>query len=491
MPVKIANPLACLGAILGLAVPAPALAIAKKKDAREQAKAQKEQKDTRHAGPEAYLAGDVRRKKAKEEFKPQVEYDAFRFTLELQVADKRRSQMDTLQKIIQLGTSNQEMPDLLFRYAELAWEESRYFFFEANRKDDDWLQAKQKDDQAGMAQALADKDALLKHSASWQAEAIARYKQILRKYPGYPHTDEVLYFLGHNLWDDNQEKEALGIYKLLVTRFAQSKYVPDAYLAFGEYYFNNSNGQRSELSKALAAYKKAASYPENKVYLYALYKQGWCYYNLGDFPQSLDMFKTVIQFADLQSSLNSGNKLKLAKDARRDYVLAYSRYGSPLAAKDDFQKVGGSENWWPMLKGLASLYYDDGKDKEAILVYRDLIRERPLSPDAPFFQARVVDAAMRIGNKKYTSEQARALVKVLQDVEGSGVIKTVQDKKLVADARELAERTLSNLAVTWHNEGKKTRDDETLARANDAYAFYLTIFPDGPKSYDLHFYHGE
>src|SRR5262249_49686437 len=156
--------------------------------------------------------------------------------------------------------------------------------------------------QAGMQQALADKDALIKRSETWQAEAIARYKQIVKKYPSYPRMDEVLYFLGHNLWDDNQEKEALGIYKLLVTRFSQSKYVPDAYLAFGEFYFNTSNGQRPELMKALAAYKKAASFPENKVYLYALYKQGWCYYNLGDFPQSLDMFKTVIQIADLQSS---------------------------------------------------------------------------------------------------------------------------------------------------------------------------------------------
>ena len=170
---------------------------------------------------------------------------------------------------------------------------------------------------------------------------------------------------------------------------------PIAWLAFGEYYFNNSKGLRPELVKALAAYKKASSYPENKVYLYSLYKQGWCYFNLADFPQSLDMFKTVIQFADLQSSLNSGNKLKLAKDARRDYVLAYSRYGSALAAKDDFQKVGGPDNWWAMLKGLAGLYYDDGKDKESILVYRQLIRERPLSPEAPFFQAPIVDAAMR------------------------------------------------------------------------------------------------
>src|ERR1700743_2237217 len=127
---------AALTLALGALVPAASAAPSKKKDPN---KAQAKSKNADHAGPEAYLAGDVRRKKAKEDIKPQVDYDAFRFQLELQVADKRRAQMDTLQKIIQLGTSEKEMPDLLFRYAELAWEESRYFFFEANRKDDEWL----------------------------------------------------------------------------------------------------------------------------------------------------------------------------------------------------------------------------------------------------------------------------------------------------------------------------------------------------------------
>jgi tetratricopeptide (TPR) repeat protein len=448
-------------------------------------------KQQSQSGPDASLAGDVRRKKVKEEYGPQVEYDAFRFQLELQVADKRRAQMETLEKIIALGASDREMPDLIFRDAELCWEESRYLFFEANRKDDAWIAAKQKGDTAGMQQATTEKEELLKKSASFQAEAILRYRQIVKKYPSYPRMDEVLYFLGHNLWDDQKEKDALGIYKLLVQRYPQSKYVADAYLAFGEYYFNNSKGQRPELLKALAAYKKAASFPENKVYLYALYKEGWCYYNLADFPQALEMFKTVILYADIASSVSSGNKLRLAKDARRDYVLAYSRYGNPLAAKDDFQKVGGADNWWPMLKGLAGLYYDDGNDKASVLVYRQLIRERPLSPEAPFFQGRIVDAAMRVGIKKITAAQARLLVQIIQDVEKSGVAKTDADKKMLADARDLAERTLSNLAVSWHNEGKKTRDDETFAMANEAYVDYLTIFPAGHKSYDLHFYHGE
>ncbi len=442
-------------------------------------------------GPDVSLAGDVRRQKKHEEYRPAVEYDAFRFELELQVASKRNDQLETLGKIIALGSSDKEMPDLLFRYAELLWEESRYLFFEANREDDDYIRAKNKGDQAAMQKAMADKQAYLAKSQRYQANAVARYKEIVLRFPRYQRMDEVLYFLGHNLWDENHEQEALGIYKLLVTRYPQSKYLPDAFLAFGEYYFDNSKGQRPALLKALAAYKKAASYPENKVYLYALYKQAWCHYNLASYPQALDLFKTVILYADLSTTVNKGSKLKLAKDARKDYVLTYSHYGNPLGAKEDFLKVGGQENWWAMLKGLAGLYYDDGNDKAAVLTYRQLIRERPLSPEAPFFQARIVDAMMRVGNKKITAQQAQILVQILEKVKSSGLGKTEGDKKTLAAADDLAERTLSNLAVTWHNEGKKTRDEETYVQDDEIYRDYLELFPNSPKAYDLRFYHGE
>lgn len=144
-----------------------------------------------------------------------------------------------------------------------------------------------------------------------------------------------------------------------------------------------------------------------------------------------------------------------------------------------------------MWVGLAGLYYDTGKDKEAVLVYRQLIREQPLSPEAPLFQSRIVSAVMRIGNKRITVEQARLLVKIFQDVEKSGVIREEADQRKLDQARELSERTLSNLAVVWHNEGKKTRDQETFEFSSAVYNDYLSLFPESPKAYDLRFFHAE
>ena len=120
-----------------------------------------------------------------------------------------------------------------------------------------------------------------------------------------------------------------------------------------------------------------------------------------------------------------------------------------------------------------------------------LIKEKPLSPEAPGFQGRIVDIVLRMGNKERTVTQVRRLVKIMKEVEGSGVIKEEKDKKALEEAKELAERTLSNLAVTWHNEAKKTREEATFGYADMIYSDYLTLFPESSKAYDLRFFWAE
>ncbi len=441
--------------------------------------------------PERDLAGDIsRRRREKVAERPALEYDQYRLGVELQVASKRREQIDTLQKIIGLGPSLREAPDLLFRLAELYWEESKFYFFEANRKDDDILRARAEKDASRIQQAEAEKKAALKKSESFQALAIEQYRAIIGKYPKYERMDEVLFFLGHNMWEAQKFKEAATVYHKLIKDYTKSRYLPDAYLAVGQYHFNNSKGQRAALEEALEAFKKASSFTESKAYGFALYMQGWSYYNLGDFRSALDLFKAVIFYGELQGKGDS-RSIALSREARKDYVVTYSHVGDVVGAKADFQKVGGEENWWGMLKGLANLYFEDGKDREASTVYKLMINERPLSPEAPFFQGRIVDSVVRVGIKKIIVDQVRELVRVLGQVAKANNLKTADDKKAVQEARDLSERIMSNLAVNWHNEAKKTRDDSVFILAAEVYQDYLEVFPENAKSYDLRFFFAE
>jgi len=447
------------------------------------------------------LAGDLTRKKEDSKNAPVLQYDQFRLGVEVQVASKRRDQISSLKKIISLSPDPKETPSLLFRLGELYWEESQYYFFEANRKDDDLIAAMNRNDAAGQERAKAEKAELLDQSKDYSKQAMDQYLEIVQKYKDYERTDEVLFFLGRNLMEAGEERKALAAYKRLVEKYPKSKYLPDAYLAFGEYYFNNSKGKRDQLDKALENYKKAASFPDSQIYAFALYKQAWCYYNLSDFQRAMDQFKAVVLYGELAATKNAAKKAEggaksskstLIKEARSDYVRAYSQIGSPQDARADFSNVASNpEDRFTMLKQLANFWYADGKDRDAALTYNALIKEKPLSPEAPGFQGRIVDCVLRAGNKKMTVDQVRRLVKVMQDVEGSGAIKDDKDKKALSEARELSERTLSNLAVTWHNEAKKTRDEETFEFANEVYGDYLTLFADNAKAYDLRFFWAE
>jgi tetratricopeptide (TPR) repeat protein len=461
------------------------------------------------AAPDKALAGDLTRKKEERgQAAPALQYDQFRLGVELQVASKRRQQIEDLKQIIKLTPTNdqrgkEEAPRLLFRLGELYWEESKYYFFEGNRKDDELINAMNRKDKAGQERAKAEKEELIKQSKEYGQLAMDQYSRIVQEFKDFDRTDEVLYFLGHNLMELGDDRKSLVAFKRLIEKYPKSKYIPDAHVAFGEYYFNNSKGKRELLEKALDSYKKAAAFPDNQAYGFALYKQGWCYFNLADYDKAQDMFKAVVLYGELAGTAEvegtagtgkkKGGRAGLIREARNDYVRSYARGGgTPNDARAKFGELTkNADDRFIMMKQLANLYYEDGKDREAAVAFNILIKEKPLSPEAPGFQGKIVDCVLRAGNKKMTVDQVRRLVKVMDDVVKSGVIKEEKDKKALEEARELSERTISNLAVTWHNEAKKTRDEETYGFANEVYADYLTLFSDNVKAYDLRFFWAE
>ncbi len=464
--------------------------------ARQRTDAQLTKKET--SGPDESLAGEVKREAAPTEAGPSFTYDQYRTDLEIQVAEKRREQIRDLQKIIDLNNDQREQPKLLFQLGELYWEESRYYFFEANRKDDDKIAAIKANDKAGVQKALAEKERLGATQRNYASQAVQQYLRIVQNYPKYEKTDQVLYYLGVSLSEMGDERRSVAAFQRLIDTFKASEYLPDAFLALGESHFNNSNGNRKELLIALANYQSAAKYIDNPVYAYAVYKQGWCYFNLVDYVKAMDQFKAVVLYAQFQGveevegpKTKKGNRTGLAREARNDYVRAYSRGdGGPANAKEAFSKLTQNpDDLRTMRKQLADLYYADGKDREAVALYQNLIKEQPLHIDAAGFQARIVDCVMRAGKKDATIAQVQLFAKVYDDVAKANPKPDKAGQKSLDDAKKFGENMLSRLAVDWHNEGKKTRDDRTFTFADAIYDQYLKLYPEGPKSYELRFFY--
>jgi TolA-binding protein len=451
----------------------------------------------RSVAPDASLGGTLEAaKKPAKAGGPTLDFESFRKVVEVQVSTKRREEISSLRRLIDLGGgSPQELPQWYFRLAELLWEESQYFFFEANRRDDRLIALGTRGDRREIDRLMAEKKAHERESARHKDQAVALYKAIVAKYPKYPRLDEVLYFLAENLSKRNRnDPEALKAYRALIQRFPQSRYVPDAWMAFGEYYFEKANesDRIGNLKRALDAYRKAANYQESSVYGYALYKQGWVHYNLTEWSEALELFRAVIFFGELPTStVPADRKIALVKEARKDYVRTYSHVGSAEAAPDEFKRVGGEAGWMDMLKSLASIFWDEGKDRDAIVVYRRLIDEKPRSPEAPYFQSRIVTSAGRMGRKDAAVAQAHVFAKMLRDIEASPEAKDEKGRKLLADARRDAEQTLRVLAVQYHKEWKKTHDEPVAGYAAEVYRDYLDLFPNEQPAYEMRFFYAE
>src|SRR5512138_695612 len=152
--------------------------------------------------PDAALGGKLEAPKPRKEEPggPTLGFETFRKAVEVQVSEKRREEIASLRRLIDLGGGSvEETPQWYFRLAELLWEESQYFFFEANRIDDKLIAMGTRGDSREIDRLMAEKKRLDRESDRHKEQAVALYKAIVAKYPKYPRLDEVLYFLAENL----------------------------------------------------------------------------------------------------------------------------------------------------------------------------------------------------------------------------------------------------------------------------------------------------
>jgi tetratricopeptide (TPR) repeat protein len=249
-----------------------------KGEAAAQAEAERARKERDARVPT--VVEEKAREKVEAVTEPTLDYQSYRRQAEVKVASKRQELIRYLDEILKQNPPDEERPDLLFQKAELFLEEAQYWFFEANRLDDQIAAALSAGDDAKMMAASEKKDQLLAKQKKWGDDAIKIFEEIEKKYKKFERLPDVLYMMGQAYWDRGDLKQALAVYRKLIKDHPKTQYLSDAWLAFGEYYFQVGPEEDRDVNKALDAYVKAAANQESAVFGYATYKQGWCHYNL-------------------------------------------------------------------------------------------------------------------------------------------------------------------------------------------------------------------
>jgi tetratricopeptide (TPR) repeat protein len=412
--------------------------------------------------------------------RPTILAEQFRTETTAKVEKLTDQAISTLKRLISVtDDTDPEKPDFYFRLAEHFREKKTQFSFKARELDQQIYDA-QSESRKQQLQGL--QKSYERNESAWTLEAMKLYLTIATKneFQKFKRMDEVLFNVADMLAQAKRYDKARHFFGKLIREYPQSKYIPDAYLSFAEFYFNDG-----KVEEALKLYEQVAKYPNSPVYGYAIYKQGWCWLNLKDPRRALEMFVKVIKQAGQWAGAKK-SKIILVKEAKKDAVRAYSHVGTPDKAWNFFQRIGGDYSM-KMLEMLAALYYDQGKFAPSVSTYRKLIALNPKSKELCTWQYSIVKSTLAAKDKREQVKEAQRLATVYNESKSiPGVTKNA-----LAECRGNAAAVLRELATTWHREAQKTQNMDTYALAQYLYKEYIDNFPKEKDAYLMTYYYAE
>lgn len=415
----------------------------------------------------------------KEQRRPTIDADQFRLASATKVAKLTDAAIGKLKQLIEITEDDDpEKADYYFRLAEHYRDKKVIFSFQAREMDEKIFQA----EDAAKERLKATQANYEKMSRDWMIKSIKMYLAIAQndKWAKYNRMDEVLYNVADILNQAKRRDKARAFFSKLIRNYPQSKYIPDAYLSFAEFYFNDG-----QVENALKLYERVARYPDSPIYGYAVYKQGWCWLNLKDPRRALELFVQVIRNAHKWAGPKKG-KIVLIKEARKDSVRAYAMVGTPEKAWPFFKRIGG-DTAMSMLERLANMYFGQGKYGPSIRIFKQLISLQPKSKKICTWQYAILQSTLPGKDRRGHVQEARRLAAIYRAVEKRGDL----GKTALAECRGNAAAVLRELATTWHNEAQKTQNDATYALAEHLYKEYLENFPKEKDAYEMNFYYSE
>jgi tetratricopeptide (TPR) repeat protein len=371
----------------------------------------------------------------------------------------------------------EEKSDYYFRLGELYAKQQRYwrlksveFVIAADLPKNKAQKAKlQKDSQQASARA---KDYLLK--------AVKTYKGLTDNdaFRNYPKMDMALFYYGYTLQGGKYLKEARAVYDKLLKNYPQSKYVPEAHLAFADYYFENN-----QLADAESRYKMVLKFPKSSAYWYAMYKMGWIHLNLTRFIEALDTFAQVAQ-----ATKNNPKQEILNRAAKKDFVRAYSEIGKADKAYVSFQRID-NKYAFNMLEILADLYLGQGKSDKAIYVFQELMKVAPTNKNVCLWQYNISHAMLSMAgaNNADKVKEIENLVRLWGALKGKKTLPQSEAQECHDNAAAMS----GELARAYHSESAKTKNPETLAYAEKLYKVYLDVFTDAPDYAQTQYFYAE
>ncbi|MFQ5822715.1 MAG: tetratricopeptide repeat protein [bacterium] len=317
------------------------------------------------------------------------------------------------------------------------------------------------------------------------SRTLGLYQQIIDKFPESSLLDDAIYNKGFLLEDLGKQEQAIEVFQELIDSFPESRYVPDALMRMAEYYFNPPI---NNIEEAIALYKKILNYKENSIYDAALYRLGWAYYRLSDYPSAISYFTILTD--DIESAKQLDPEYKYHFPAVRDEAIEYIGisfldYGGPVLAAQYFNEIGGRDYGFDVLKKIGDVYIDVKEEYDkAINAYQLLLSMYPESTEAPKIQAKIAEAYRNMKDEQMTYVRRAELYHKYKS--GSEWWDNIKDPEAREDALSLVERALRDNINLLLKRAEETDDQNLYLQAINDSRDYLSTFPENSNAPQIH-----
>jgi tetratricopeptide (TPR) repeat protein len=313
--------------------------------------------------------------------------------------------------------------------------------------------------------------------------AIARYEELVRKYPTFDRIDAAAYTLGTLYNAELRYADAARMFELVTTQDS-SRFRGEAFFRLGDANFELASKERGTTRKALFA-KAATAYeqatkinpPDSDIYFLALYKLGWSYYNQAtqrnqpEYQQAVNVFGELVAAYD-KLTPEQQSRLGLRSEAIEYMAIAFTQVGGADAANQYFAAHGGAPYQATVLRRVATGLRDQGDFPRAVEAFRAVLQESPTDSSALGIQREIVDIYQ---NRMIEFDSAQAARLRLVENFAPGSAWAQANPSLAAEAataREDALRQSGQYLLASAQAGNKAR----YAEAAQLYSRYLSEF---------------
>ena len=321
--------------------------------------------------------------------------------------------------------------------------------------------------------------------------AIASYQEFLSNYPNDSGNDKVLYQLARAQEQGGDLVAALTTLNRLVSSYPESTYSDEAQFRRGELLFAASDYTKAELAYNIVLQAGTSG----RYYDRALYMRGWSQFKLGQLDEALKSFFGVldVKIADSAENSNAGSIENIAGLSRADRELVEDTFrvmSLSLANLDGADSIAHYINSpqrlsyeFRIYEQLGQLYLKQERVKDAADAFGLFARLKPLNPQAPLLQERVIEIYEGYGFAGLALDAKKEYVARY----GSNSEFRRANPAGWEQAQALVKIHVAELARHYHASAQLSKNTADYQEAIHWYREYLDAFPTDPQAAENNF----